>query len=81
MSDRDCLDKILSSMKIVISYRKKDRLPMEFIYHELVRQGFRPFYDDLLVPGEYDYYEISSQYRQGNSVPLFSFCRENRWSH
>ena len=64
MSDRECLDKIRSSMKIVISYRKKDRLPMEFIYHELVRQGFRPFYDDLLVPGEYDYYEISSQYRQ-----------------
>ena len=37
---------------------------MEFIYHELVRQGVQPFYDDLLVPGEYDYYEISSQYRQ-----------------
>lgn len=64
MSDRDCLERICSFMKIVISYRKADRKPMKFIYDELVKHGFQVFFDDLLVPGEYNYDEIMSQYRQ-----------------
>ena len=59
-------DKIRSSMKIVISYRKRDRVSMMYIYSELKKRGIEAFYDDFLTPGEYSVDEIAAQSEQAS---------------